>query len=52
MNSGQPNVFESVRGACFAGLPGPHRAVLECVASWYWLRDLLVPAGIDLRAAK
>ena len=35
--------------AYFACLPGPHRAVVECVSSWYWLRDLLVPAGIDLR---
>lgn len=35
--------------AYFASLPGPHRAVVECIASWYWLRDLLVPEGIDLR---
>lgn len=35
--------------AYFATLPGPHRAVVECVQSWYWLRDLLVPAGVDLR---
>src|SRR5919201_541561 len=35
--------------AYFATLPGPHRAVVECVQSWYWLRDLLVPRGIDLR---
>ena len=42
----------TVRGAVtayFATLPGPHRAVVECIASWYWLRDLLVPQGIDLR---
>jgi transposase len=35
--------------AYFAVLPGPHRAVVECTSSWYWLRDLLVPEGIDLR---
>ena len=28
--------------------PAPHRAVVECIGSWYWLRDLLVPVGIDL----
>ena len=27
--------------AYFGTLPGPHRAVVECVQSWYWLRDLL-----------
>src|SRR5918911_476101 len=37
--------------AYFATLPGPHRAVVECVQSWYWLRDLLAPRGIDLRLA-
>ena len=35
--------------AYFATLPGPHRAVVECVQSWYWLRDLLAAAGIDLK---
>ena len=35
--------------AYFATLPGPHRAVVECVASRYWLRDLLTAEGIDLR---
>ena len=35
--------------AYFAGLPGPHQAVVECTGMWYWLRDLLVPQGIDLR---
>jgi len=35
--------------AYFAALPGPHRAVVESTASWYWVRDLLVSAGIDLR---
>jgi transposase len=35
--------------AYFATLPGPHRAVVECLGSWYWMRDLVVPQGIDLR---
>jgi transposase len=35
--------------AYFATLPGPHQAVVECTGMWYWLRDLLVPQGIDLR---
>jgi transposase len=35
--------------AYFATLPGPHRAVVECLGSWYWVRDLVVPEGIDLR---
>ena len=35
--------------AYFATLPGPHRAVVECLGSWYWVRDLVVPTGIDLR---
>ena len=35
--------------AYFATLPGPHRAVVECLGSWYWMRDLLGPQGIDLR---
>ncbi len=34
--------------AYFATLPGPHQAVVECTGTWYWLRDLLVPQGIDL----
>lgn len=33
----------------FAALPGPHRAVVESTATWYWLRDLLVGDGIDVR---
>jgi transposase len=33
----------------FAAQPGPHRAVVESTATWYWLRDLLVPLGVDLR---
>jgi len=35
--------------AYFATLPGPHQAVVECTGMWYWLRDLLVSKGIDLR---
>ena len=37
--------------AYFATLPGPHQAVVECTGMWYWLRDLLVPHGIDLHLA-
>ncbi len=37
--------------AYFATLDGPHQAVCECTGMWYWLRDLLVPQGIDLRLA-
>jgi transposase len=35
----------------FAQFPGPHHAVVEATGRWYWLRDLLVPLGIDLRLA-
>jgi transposase len=35
--------------AYFAKHPGPHRAVVESTATWYWLRDLLVPLGVDLK---
>jgi len=35
----------------FARFPGPHQAVVEATGRWYWLRDMLVPAGIDLRLA-
>jgi transposase len=35
----------------FAQFPGPHQAVVEATGRWYWLRDLLVPQGIDLRLA-
>jgi transposase len=35
--------------AYFEAHRGPHRAVVESTASWYWLRDLLVPLGIDLK---
>jgi transposase len=34
--------------AYFAALPGPHRAVVECTAGWYWLNDLLESNGIEL----
>src|SRR5690242_19882784 len=37
--------------AYFATLDGPHQAVCECTSMWYWMRDLLVPQGIDLRLA-
>ena len=37
--------------AYFATLDGPHQAVCECTSMWYWVRDLLVPDGIDLRLA-
>jgi transposase len=35
--------------AYFASHPGPHRAVVESTATWYWLRDLLVSLGVDLK---
>lgn len=35
--------------AYFAKLAGPHRAVVESTATWYWLRDLLVDVGVDVR---
>ena len=35
----------------FAQFPGPHQAVVEATGRWYWLRDLLVPQGIDLHLA-
>jgi transposase len=35
----------------FASLPGPHRAVVESTASWYWLADLLKEHDIDLTLA-
>jgi hypothetical protein len=44
--------LSTTRGAVrryFTAHPGPHRAVVESTATWYWLRDLLVPLGIDLR---
>ena len=35
----------------FAQFPGRHRAVVEATGRWYWLRDLLVPAGVELELA-
>lgn len=35
----------------FRSLPGPHRAVVESTASWYWLADLLEDEGIELTLA-
>jgi len=35
----------------FAQFPGSHRAAVEATGRWYWLRDLLVANGIDLRLA-
>lgn len=35
----------------FAQWPGPHKAVVEATGRWYWLRDLLVTAGVHLRWA-
>jgi hypothetical protein len=43
-----PTTRAAVR-AYFAALPGPHRAVVESTSHWYWLRDLLTGAGVDLR---
>jgi len=37
--------------AYFAQFPGAHQAVVEATGRWYWLRDLLVPQGIDLHLA-
>lgn len=34
--------------AYFDSLPGPHKAVVECTAGWYWLNDLLEPHGVEL----
>ena len=35
----------------FAQFPGPHRAVVESTGRWYWMRDLLVGAGVELELA-
>jgi len=43
-----PTTRAAVR-AYFDALPGPHRAVVESTSNWYWLRDLLAGAGVDLR---
>lgn len=41
------NVPEIILGY-FAPLKGPHKAVVECTAGWYWLNDLLEANGIEL----
>jgi len=45
-----PNAPQRLR-RYFAQLPGPHQAVVEATGRWYWLHDLLVTDGIDLRLA-
>jgi transposase len=35
----------------FRRLPGPHRAVVESTASWYWLADLLKEEKVELTLA-
>jgi transposase len=35
----------------FRDLPGPHNAVVESTANWYWLSDLLEAKGIELLLA-
>jgi transposase len=47
-NAKVPTTRDAVR-AYFAALPGPHRAVVEATATWYWPRGLLVSDGVDLR---
>ena len=42
-----PNVPDIIL-SYFASLAGPHRAVVECTAGWYWLDDLLEAHGIGL----
>lgn len=37
--------------AFFQQFPGPHEAVVEATGRWYWLRDLLAPAGVTLHLA-
>jgi len=41
----------SVVSRYFRLLPGPHRAVVESTASWYWLADLLEREGVELTLA-
>ena len=45
-----PTTRAAVR-ASFERRPGPHRAVVESTANWYWLRDLLAPTDIALTLA-
>ena len=42
-----PNVPECIL-AYFASFDGPHKAVVECTAGWYWLNDLLEAHSIEL----
>ncbi len=35
----------------FTQFTGPHKAVVEATGRWYWMRDLLVPTGIELELA-
>jgi len=42
-----PNVPEIIL-SYFASFDGPHRAVVECTAGWYWLNDLLEGHHIEL----
>lgn len=35
----------------FAQFSGPHQAVVESTGRWCWMRDLLVPAGVELQLA-
>ena len=41
----------SAVAAYFRTHPGPHRAVVESTASWYWLADLLREEGVELTLA-
>ncbi len=34
--------------AYFAGMEGPHMAVVESTGSWYWLADALADIGVEL----
>jgi transposase len=43
-----PTSRMAIRAYC-ESMPGPHRAVVESTSNWYWLHDLLVSAGVDLR---
>ncbi len=43
--------FRPSVSAYFRSLPGPHRAVVESTASWYWLADLLREEQIELTLA-
>lgn len=45
-----PNEQTELRSYC-GQFPGPPQAVVEATGRWYWLRDLLTPAGVDLQLA-